>query len=91
MKNVFKKSKHSRWAVRKYIGESGHMELYGCHVRCARRDPGFVNVRGDEQEWSWFKNDTTDDSTHEECYYCGSKVPEYIQALVQLTEWDKGE
>ena len=75
-KKVFTRTKYARWAVMKTNIETGDVDndVYAAHLRC-----GTVNYTFAANKWSWFANDSIP-----ECYGCGARVPEYIQALVRL-------
>ena len=77
-KKIFTRTKYARWAVMRTLIEIGDVdnEVYAAHLRCGtlNRNDAFA-----ANKWSWFANDAIP-----ECYGCGTRVPEYIQALVRL-------
>lgn len=86
-KEIFRRSPHASWSVRLYTPRAGLDEAYACHNRCN-------SERGNntKEKWSWFIDDSFEKGLPlqpAKCYGCYTPVPEYIQALVRLHEYDR--
>ena len=75
---VFRRSERASWSVRR----REVVEAYATHIRCPHRHKKATSY---EKDWSWFLEDE-DSLVHNKpaCYWCGCKVPDYIQAMVRL-------
>jgi len=69
------------WKIMRY-GPDG--KAYGHHINCKRnlRNPGFSEPEEEIDCVDWGR---IDDPV---CHYCNQDVPEEIQALIHLNEWD---
>ena len=81
-KEIFRKSPKARWSVRVFMPRDGPIEAYAYHHRCN-------NETKNKGEWSWFVSDCYTGDEPAVCYDCRCPVPDYIQAIVRLYEYER--
>ena len=82
-KELFKRSPRASWSVCLYTPRAGLDEAYASHIRCSSEIDKYTR-----EKWSWFIDDSHD-GRPVVCYRCDVPVPEYIQAIVRLHEYNK--
>ena len=81
-KEIFRKTKSSRWSVMLYITYDNDLMTYGRHRRCAQNSKRPYSPETTKR--SWFSDDTLNPKGRAICYGCGCNVPDYIQAIIRL-------